>query len=124
MISVEDRRFYDHHGVDWKVRPRAAITNTSGGDTQGASTLTQQYVKNYLINVTHRDPPLAAMELKEAQIAIQLETKMTKEEILTGYLNVVEFSRQIYGVGAAARAYFNTEASKLRCPRPPFWPAW
>src|SRR5690606_35442486 len=126
MISVEDRRFYDHHGVDWKGTLRAAITNTSGGDTQGASTLTQQYVKNYLINVTHRGDTLGqqkaqevsiARKLKEAQIAIQLETKMTKEEILTGYLNVVEFSRQIYGVGAAARAYFNTEASKLTVPQ-------
>src|SRR5690606_30188827 len=81
---------------------------------------------NYLINVTHRGDTLGqqkaqevsiARKLKEAQIAIQLETKMTKEEILTGYLNVVEFSRQIYGVGAAARAYFNTEASKLTVPQ-------
>ncbi|CAM3059043.1 transglycosylase domain-containing protein [Saccharomonospora xinjiangensis] len=126
IISVEDRRFYDHHGVDWKGTLRAAISNTSGGDTQGASTLTQQYVKNYLINVTYRGDELGqqkaqeasiARKLKEARIAIQLETKLTKEEILTGYLNVVEFSRQIYGVGAAAQAYFGTTADKLTVPQ-------
>ncbi|TKG72080.1 transglycosylase domain-containing protein [Prauserella endophytica] len=122
LISVEDRRFYEHHGVDWKGTLRAAISNTSGGDTQGASTLTQQYVKNYLINVTYRDDQLGqqraqeatiARKLKEARVAIQLETKMSKEEILAGYLNVVEFSRQIYGVGAAAHAYFGTTPDKL-----------
>jgi membrane peptidoglycan carboxypeptidase len=126
LVSVEDRRFYDHHGVDWKGTLRAAISNSSGGDTQGASTLTQQYVKNYLINVTYRGDELGqqkaqeasiARKLKEARVAIQLETKMTKDEILTGYLNVVEFSRQIYGVGAAAKAYFGTTADKLNVPQ-------
>jgi membrane peptidoglycan carboxypeptidase len=122
LISVEDRRFYEHHGVDWKGTVRAAINNSSGGDTQGASTLTQQYVKNYLINVTYRDDEVGqqraqessiARKLEEAHLAVQLETKMSKEEILGGYLNIVEFSRKIYGVGAAARAYFNTTPDKL-----------
>src|SRR5690606_11447417 len=127
LISIEDRRFYEHKGVDWKGTVRAAISNTSGGQTQGASTLTQQYVKNYLINVVYwndNDPAhrigrqkaqeqSIARKLKEARIAINLESKMTKEEILTGYLNVVEFSRRIFGVGAAAKAYFNTSAKKL-----------
>ncbi|WP_028849785.1 transglycosylase domain-containing protein [Thermocrispum municipale] len=127
LISIEDRRFYEHKGVDWKGTVRAAISNTSGGQTQGASTLTQQYVKNYLINVVYwndNDPKhrigrqkaqeqSIARKLKEARIAINLESKMTKEEILTGYLNVVEFSRRIFGVGAAAKAYFNTTAKEL-----------
>ncbi|PRX44761.1 membrane peptidoglycan carboxypeptidase [Prauserella shujinwangii] len=122
LISVEDRRFYDHHGVDWKGTIRAAISNTTGGDTQGASTLTQQYVKNYLINVIYRNDEVGqqkaqeqtiARKLKEARIAIQLETKMSKEQILAGYLNVVEFSRRVFGVGAAAQAYFNTTPDKL-----------
>ncbi|WP_216213554.1 transglycosylase domain-containing protein [Amycolatopsis aidingensis] len=121
MISVEDRRFYQHRGVDWKGTLRAAIS-TSTGNTQGASTLTQQYVKNYLINVVYRGNELGqqkaqevsiARKLKEARIAIQLETKMSKEQILTGYLNVVEFSRKIYGIGAAARSYFGTTPDKL-----------
>ncbi|WP_177242847.1 transglycosylase domain-containing protein [Amycolatopsis marina] len=122
LVSIEDKRFYEHHGVDWKGTLRAAISNQTGGDTQGASTITQQYVKNYLINVVYRDSEVGqekaqeqsiARKLKEARIAIQLETKMTKEQVLTGYLNVVEFSRQIFGVGAAAHAYFDTTAKEL-----------
>jgi membrane peptidoglycan carboxypeptidase len=122
LISVEDRRFYEHNGVDWKGTMRAALNNTSGGDTQGASTLTQQYVKNYLINVVHRDDEAGqkraqeaslSRKLAEARIAIQLETTMSKDEILAGYLNVVEFSHQVYGVGAAARSYFGTTPDKL-----------
>jgi membrane peptidoglycan carboxypeptidase len=126
LVSVEDKRFYDHHGVDWKGTLRAALSNGAGGDTQGASTLTQQYVKNYLINIVYRNDKVAqkkaqeqsiARKLKEARIAIQLETKMTKNQVLTGYLNVVEFSRQIYGIGAAAEAYFNTTPEKLTVPQ-------
>ncbi|WP_410604941.1 transglycosylase domain-containing protein [Amycolatopsis sp. lyj-90] len=126
LISVEDKRFYEHNGVDWKGTLRAAVSNSTGGDTQGASTLTQQYVKNYLINVVYRDDKpgqkraqeqSVARKLKEARIAIQLETKLNKMQILTGYLNVVEFSREIFGVGAAAQAYFNTPVEKLTVPQ-------
>jgi membrane peptidoglycan carboxypeptidase len=126
LVSVEDKRFYEHHGVDWKGTMRAAVSNGTGADTQGASTLTQQYVKNYLINVVYRDDKAGqqkaqeqsiARKLKEARIAIQLETKMTKAQILAGYLNIVEFSRQIYGIGAAAQAYFNTVPEKLTVPQ-------
>ncbi|GAA1942793.1 transglycosylase domain-containing protein [Amycolatopsis minnesotensis] len=132
LVSVEDKRFYEHHGVDWKGTMRAAISNGTGGDTQGASTLTQQYVKNYLINVVNRpksdskedqaearigrekaQEQSIARKLKEARIAIQLETKMNKDQILAGYLNVVEFSRQVFGIGAAAKTYFNTTPDKL-----------
>src|SRR5437764_1403488 len=126
LVSVEDKRFYEHHGVDWKGTLRAAISNGTGGDTQGASTITQQYVKNYLINIVYRGDKIGqekaqeqsvARKLKEARIAIQLETKLTKKQIITGYLNVVEFSRQIYGIGAAAHAYFNTTPEKLTVPQ-------
>jgi len=132
LISVEDRRFYEHHGVDWKGTFRALISNQSGEDVQGASTLTQQYVKNYLINVVYRDQvgaegddPSKKIEreraqeqtvtrkLREARLAIQLEQSMSKEEILAGYLNVVEFTDRVFGVGAAARAYFHTTPDKL-----------
>ncbi|GAA4551643.1 transglycosylase domain-containing protein [Amycolatopsis samaneae] len=126
LISVEDKRFYEHHGVDWKGTLRAAVSNGAGGDTQGASTLTQQYVKNYLINVVNRNDKIAqekaqeqsiARKLKEARIAIQLETKLSKEQIVAGYLNIVEFSRQIYGVGAAAQSYFGVPPEKLTVPQ-------
>jgi len=131
LISIEDRRFYEHHGVDWKGTIRALISNSSSGDVQGASTLTQQYVKNYLINVVYRDTKgsdedpekeigrqraqeqTVTRKLREARLAIQLEQKMSKEEILTGYLNVVEFTDQVFGVGAAAWAYFHTSPDKL-----------
>jgi membrane peptidoglycan carboxypeptidase len=126
LISIEDRRFYEHNGVDWRGTLRAAVSNQTSGDVQGASTLTQQYVKNYLINVVYRgDEPEKKVEqkkaqeqtitrkLREARIAIQLEQKMTKDEILTGYLNIVEFSYQVFGIGAAAHAYFNTTPDKL-----------
>ncbi|MGW3966267.1 transglycosylase domain-containing protein [Amycolatopsis sp. NPDC005003] len=126
LVSVEDKRFYEHHGVDWQGTLRAAVSNSTGADTQGASTLTQQYVKNYLINVVYRTDQIGqkkaqeqsiARKLKEARIAIQLETKLTKQQILAGYLNIVEFSRQIYGIGAAAHAYFDTTPEKLTVPQ-------
>lgn len=122
MISVEDRRFYEHNGVDLRGITRAAISNSTDADTQGASTLTQQYVKNYLINVAYRDDkegqreaqaPTIARKLREARIAVNLESRLSKQEILTGYLNVVEFSRGVYGVAAAAKAYFGTTPDKL-----------
>jgi membrane peptidoglycan carboxypeptidase len=131
LISIEDRRFYEHHGVDWKGTLRALISNSSSGDTQGASTLTQQYVKNYLINVVYRDQvgvdedpekeigrqraqeQTVTRKLREARLAIQIEQKMSKEEILAGYLNVVEFTDRVFGIGAAAHAYFGTTPDKL-----------
>jgi len=131
LISIEDRRFYEHNGVDWKGTVRALISNSSSSDTQGASTLTQQYVKNYLINVVYRDQigseknpeneigrqraqeQTVTRKLREARLAIQLEQKMSKEEILTGYLNVVEFTDRVFGIGAAAHAYFHTTPDKL-----------
>ncbi|MCE7009324.1 transglycosylase domain-containing protein [Kibdelosporangium philippinense] len=125
LISIEDRRFYEHHGVDWKGTMRAAL-RTSSGTQQGGSTLTQQYVKNYLINVIYRKDKVQqqnaqeasmARKLREAQAAIQIEQRMTKEAILTGYLNVVEFSNSIYGIGAAAQTYFNTTPDKLTVPQ-------
>jgi membrane peptidoglycan carboxypeptidase len=126
LISTEDKRFYQHHGVDWQGTLRAAVSNGAGGDTQGASTLTQQYVKNYLINVVYRNDKVGqakaqeqsvSRKLKEARIAIQLETKLTKDQILTGYLNIVEFTGSIYGIGAAAQAYFGTTPEKLTVPQ-------
>ena len=126
LVSVEDRRFFDHRGVDWKGTIRAAVSNQSGGDTQGASTLTQQYVKNYLINVVYRgnkaeqgkaQEQTIARKLREARVALQLEQKMSKDQILAGYLNVVEFAQRVYGVGAAAHAYFHTTPDKLNVPQ-------
>lgn len=122
IVSVEDRRFYSEGGVDVKGMVRAALHDSSGGSTQGGSTITQQYVKNYLINVVDRDNKAAqyadkadtlARKLREAKIAVQLGQSESKDDILAGYLNVVEFTGNIYGVGAAAQAYFHTTPDKL-----------
>ena len=121
ITSVEDKRFWNHGGVDWQGTMRAMASNAGGGSTQGASTITQQYVKNYLVHVVAKNEVDAerakettiARKLREAKMAVELERTMTKEEILTGYLNVVPFGNQTFGIGAAARTYFNTTPDKL-----------
>jgi len=126
IIAIEDRRFFQDAGVDPRAVLRAALNNSSGGSTQGASTITQQYVKNYLINVVDRQNPAAQQQdradtfsrkVKEAELALQIGQSVPKEDILTGYLNVVEFSGNVYGVGAAAKAYFGTTSDKLTIPQ-------
>jgi membrane peptidoglycan carboxypeptidase len=128
ILAIEDKRFYDHQGVDWQGIARAAAkAGVDGGATQGASTLTQQYVKNYMAFVLGADNEQEAWEkateatvgrkMREARVALQLEQQMTKDEILTGYLNIVPLGNQTYGVGAAAKAYFNTTADKLTVPQ-------
>jgi membrane peptidoglycan carboxypeptidase len=129
IIAIEDKRFYQHAGVDLKGALRAALSNSSGGSTQGASTITQQYVKNFLINVVDRDNKTAQAEdqaqtvvrkLREAKMAMTLDQEWTKNNILTGYLNVVQFGHTgigPYGVGAAAAAFFKTTPEKLTVPQ-------
>jgi membrane peptidoglycan carboxypeptidase len=94
IVAVEDRRFYQHQGVDWQGTIRAVVANSASGDVvQGASTLTQQYVKNYLLYVeaqteaerlkaTEQTP---ARKLREARIALQMERSLSKEDILARY---------------------------------------
>ncbi|MEV0677254.1 transglycosylase domain-containing protein [Actinosynnema sp. NPDC050436] len=127
LVSVEDRRFYEHEGVDWRGTIRAGLTNQfSGAVTQGASTLTQQYVKNYLVHVVARNNQVEqqkaqeqtiARKAREARIALQLERKLGKDEILARYLNVVPFGSTIYGIAAASQAYFNTTPDALTVPQ-------
>src|SRR5262249_48697799 len=119
LVSIEDRRFYQEDGIDARAMLRAAISNSTGGPHQGASTITEQFVKNYLINVVDRNNPRAqaddradtlSRKLREVKTAVQLNRTMSKEDILAGYLNVVEFTGNVYGIGAAAQAYFGTTA--------------
>ena len=126
ILAIEDRRFYDHQGVDWQGTLRAVVANSASGETvQGASTLTQQYVKNYMLYVeaqteaerlkaTEQTP---ARKLKEARIALQLERQLSKDEILNRYLNIVFLGNGSYGVAAASRTYFNTTPDKLTVPQ-------
>lgn len=124
VIAIEDERFWEHGGIDMRGMSRALANNVAGHATQGASTLTQQYVKNMLIEqALQDDDPFGVIEakedsisrkLREAKMAIALEQKMGKEEILQGYLNVSQFgSKSIYGVETAARYYFGKHASDL-----------
>jgi membrane peptidoglycan carboxypeptidase len=126
IVSVEDRRFYTEGGVDPSAVVRALVHDLSGGSTQGGSTISQQFVKNYLINVTDRDDPAAqdadradtlARKIREARTAIELDESMSKDDVLAGYLNVVEFTGRVYGVEAAAHAYFDTTAANLTLPQ-------
>jgi membrane peptidoglycan carboxypeptidase len=122
IVAVEDRRFYQHQGVDWQGTIRALVANSASGDVvQGASTLTQQYVKNYLLYVeaqteaerlkaTEQTP---ARKLREARVALQMERSLSKEEILARYLNIVFWGNGAYGISSAARTYFDTTPDKL-----------
>ncbi|MGJ7906923.1 transglycosylase domain-containing protein [Actinopolyspora sp. H202] len=122
ITAIEDKRFWDHNGVDWQGTMRALATNISSGSVQeGASTITQQYVKNYLVHVAadnkverhDAQATTIARKLREARLAVELERTMSKDEILTSYLNVVPFGNQTFGVGAAAQTYFGVSSDQL-----------
>ncbi len=125
IVAIEDRRFYDEAGVDPQGIIRAALNNSSGGSTQGASTLTEQYVKNYGVLVSaHTESerlkaaaPTVARKLREAGQATQLDNELPKDEILTRYLNLVYLGNGAYGVAAAARTYFGTTPDRLTVPQ-------
>ena len=104
VVSMEDRYFYQHDGVNIRATVRALVANTSSGDIeQGGSTITQQLVKNALLGPEQT----FSRKLKEAAYAIRLEEQMTKTQILERYLNTIYLGHGAYGVQAAAQIYFN-----------------
>ncbi|MFE3259799.1 penicillin-binding protein [Nocardia sp. NPDC059091] len=122
LVSVEDKRFADHHGVDWQGTFRAFLTNTSGGQvSQGGSTIDQQYVKNYLLLVVAKTDAerraatetTPARKIREIRMALTLDKRLTKDEILTRYLNLVPFGNGSYGIQDAAQTYFGVDAKDL-----------
>ena len=122
IVAIEDRRFYQHKGVDIRGTMRAAAANvSSGGVSEGASTINQQYVKNYLwlIEAENEDEAAQAIEtslprkLREMKMAGDLDEKLTKDEILTRYLNLVSFGNSAFGVQTAAQTYFGVNAADL-----------
>lgn len=125
VIATEDQRFWSHGGVDIRGTARALVTNVVTDDSsgQGGSTLTQQYVKNVLINKATRENDLAAInaaregtisrKAREAKLAINVEKSMSKEEILNNYLNIAPFGSKVYGVETAANYYFGKSAKDL-----------
>ena len=122
LVSIEDYRFYEHGALDIKGTVRALVTNLgSGGVVQGGSSITQQLVKQTLLNAakTKKGELKAvtddtyARKLKELRYAIALEKKHSKDWILERYLNTVYFGDGAYGIQAAAKHYFNVNARKL-----------
>src|SRR6201984_3439369 len=122
IVSIEDKRFADHNGVDWKGTLTGLAGYASGDvDTRGGSTIEQQYVKNYQLLVTAQtdaDKRAAvettpARKLREIRMALTLDKTFSKPEILTRYLNLVSFGNNAFGVQDAAQTYFGINASDL-----------
>lgn len=132
LVAGEDRRFFEHGGIDIPGVIRAALGNVTSGDIEsGASTLTMQLVKQTFVqeayNLPTEEERKAAYaeatatsfdrKIKEMKIAVSLEKKYTKKEILTAYLNIAYFGAQTYGIEAAAQRYFGIHASQLNLPQ-------
>ncbi len=122
IVAIEDRRFYQHRGVDWRGTARAALGVIQGSEgTGGGSTITQQYIKNYLFLVVAKTDAekAAAIEvtpirkLREARMALNLEQTHSKNEILEAYLNTVAFAPSVYGAQAASQYFFGKNAADL-----------
>ena len=122
IVSIEDKRFADHNGVDWKGTLTGLAGYASGdADTRGGSTLEQQYVKNYqLLVIAQTDAEkraavetTPARKLREIRMALTLDKTFTKPEILTRYLNLVSFGNGAFGIQDAAQTYFGVNASEL-----------
>lgn len=111
VIAAEDKDFYDHNGVSLRGLARAAWANLTGGEIQqGGSTISQQYVKNAVL----KDPSRTiTRKFKEAILAIKLERRFSKREILGFYLNTIYLGRGAYGIESAASAYFEKDAHQL-----------
>jgi penicillin-binding protein 1A len=109
-VAIEDRRFYEHHGVDPEAILRAAVNDLRSGQVvEGGSTITQQLVKNLYTG----DDRTFGRKIDEAVLAWQLEHRLSKDEILTQYLNTVYFGEGAYGIQAAAKTYIGVDASAL-----------
>ncbi|MDR6973143.1 transglycosylase domain-containing protein [Leifsonia shinshuensis] len=131
-IAGEDPRFYSHGGVDIQGTVRGVLSTVAGGGVQGGSSITQQYVKNVLLQkcealpvktkeqktkyqecVTDSTGVSPDRKVKEMKYAIGIEKKYTKDQILVGYLNIAGFGGTVYGIEAAAKYYYNTTAAAL-----------
>ncbi|MEU1540534.1 transglycosylase domain-containing protein [Actinacidiphila glaucinigra] len=122
IVAIEDARFYEHGAIDVKGILRALNKNAQeGGVSEGASTLTQQYVKNVFVEEAGDDPTKVQQatqqtlgrKIKEMKYAIQLEQELGKQKILENYLNITFFGEQAYGVESASRRYFSKSAKNL-----------
>lgn len=110
VVSAEDRTFFENQGVSITGMGRALLNNLRGGDTQGGSTLTQQYVERFYVGETTTS---YVGKAKETLLAIKIGQTETKEQILGRYLNTIYFGRDAYGIEAASQAYFGRPAAQL-----------
>ena len=125
LIDIEDSRFYEHHGVDLEGTARALARNLLAGEVmEGGSTITQQLVKQTLLQTAttaeERQAATASSigrKLREARLALALEERFSKSEILTRYLNLVYYGQGAYGIQAAAQRYFSVDAADLTLPQ-------
>ena len=108
-VSIEDRRFYEHHGVDWLRTAKSAFTVFTGGRVQGGSTITQQLIKN----LTTYDDVTVKRKILEIFRALEFDKKYSKETTLEWYLNYIYFGRKCYGVYTASYMYFGKSVSEL-----------
>src|SRR5690349_1307011 len=109
FLAAEDRGFYDHVGVSTRGVLRALWTNIFHDSGQGASTITQQYVRNAYLTQDRT----VSRKAKEFALALKVEHRFSKDEILQRYLNTIYFGRGAYGIQAAAHAYFGTTVDRL-----------
>src|ERR1700720_1188616 len=122
IVSIEDKRFAEHNGVDWQGTLTGLAGYASGdAETRGGSTIEQQYVKNYQLLVTAQTDAerraaveiTPARKLREIRMALTLDKTFIKAEILTRYLNLLSFGNNAFGVQDAAWTYFGVDASQL-----------
>lgn len=109
LLSVEDSRFYEHGGVDFKGVLRAIVTDLTSGHTQGASTITMQLARDFYLT----KEKLAMRKLTEVMLAYKIEDTLNKEQILELYMNQVYLGQRAYGFGAASRIYFGKKVQDL-----------
>lgn len=110
FIAAEDRRFFEHPGIDYRGVLRAAFQWLTTGEVKsGGSTLTQQLARNYFLNLDQT----AERKFKEAALAVQIENSFTKEQIMELFLNAMFFGQRAYGVSAAAQVFFDKELEEL-----------
>lgn len=114
VLAIEDTKFYEHRGLDYQGILRALLANVRAGDiTQGASTITQQLVRNRFPEDVVGTEQTLERKVREARLAVRIEQEYSKDEILELYLNEVYFGRGVYGIGTAAEYYFSKKAKEL-----------
>ena len=113
VMAAEDRDFYSNPGFSFTGFARAAKNNVFGGDTQGGSTITQQYVKNALVGSQRAGLGGVVRKAKELVISTKMSSEWSKDQVLQSYLNIIYFGRGAYGIAAASKAYFDKPVEQL-----------